>query len=236
MLLAFVAPLGFSVPVAADPNQSSSTHYSVNEVQFGAGSSDNTCSGNYCAQASVGDTGVGTACSANYCAQGGFMISTSPLLEVSVANETQNMGTITPTTTGSATMLVKVRSYLSSGYTLEIIGLTPSQGTHHLTALTSPSTSQPGTEQFGVNLVANTMPSVGAAPLQVPSGSFSFGYVKDSYKNADQFMYQSGDDVAESDSSTGETDYTVSMVANVSNVTPGGYYVGAFQAEVVPVF
>src|SRR5262249_36782928 len=126
--------------------------------------------------------------------------------------------------------------YLSNGYTLQISGAAPSQGTHHLTALATPTTSHQGAEQFGVNLVANSTPAVGANPVQVPSGSIGFGTVTDDYITPDLFKYVEGEPVAQSSTSNGETDYTLSMIINVSNITPGGRYTGVYSAVVVPTY
>jgi len=234
--LLLVLLLALGVVGTAGAAQSSSPNYQVNEVQFGAGSAQNDCSTNYCARESVGDTGVGETCSTNYCAQAGFVTSDKPMLELITTSLTDDMGVLKTNTTGTATMLIQVRDYLSSGYVLKMTGLPMNEGTHELAPLTSPSTSQPGTEQFGINLRANATPHVGADPVQVPSGTFSFGAVEPNYDNPDQFMYQDGDSIAYSNSSTGETDYTVSFIANVSNVTPAGRYNGAFSAVAVPVY
>jgi len=239
--LAFILSLGFvGTAVAA---QSSSPSYSVNEVQMGGvGSSLHDCSANYCAKTSVGDTSVGRASSANYSAQLGFNTSDEPMLEVIVEGGNQNMGVLDTSTTGTALATIKVRNYLSNGYVLQITGVPPSQGTHTLTTLSTPSTSQQGAEQFGINLADNTAPNIGAGPVQVPSGTFSFGTVADGtdgmdvYNQPDLFMYKDGDIVARSLKSTGETDYTMSMIINVSNVTPGGQYTGTFSAVAVPIF
>lgn len=239
--LALVISLGsVGTAVAA---QSSSPSYSVNEVQMGGvGSSLHDCSANYCAKTSVGDTSVGRAGSTNYSAQLGFNTSSEPMLEVIVEGGNQNMGVLDTDTTGTALSTIKVRNYLSNGYVLQITGPPPSQGRHALTALSTPSTSQQGAEQFGINLADNTVPNIGAGPVQVPSGTFSFGTVADGtngthvYNQPNLFMYQDGDIVAQSLTSSGETDYTMSMIINVSNVTPGGQYTGTFSAVAVPVF
>jgi len=122
-------------------------------------------------------------------------------------------------------------------------GPPPSQGTHTLrvpytvnSGQDVPFTSQPGAEQFGMNLADNTAPNIGSAPVQVPSGDFSFGSVLDPYGSSDEFMYKDGDAVAGSSVSTGETDYTLSMILNISNVTPGGQYKSNFSAVVVPQY
>lgn len=225
-----------SVGTAAATTQSSSPHYMVTETQFGAGADLHDCSANYCAKTSVGDTTVGSGSSANYSARFGFNTSDVPLLEVMAIGGTQDMGVLDTGTTGTAVSTIKVRNYLSSGYVLQIAGASPDQGVHHLATPTTPTASQPGTEQFGINLWANNTPHIGATPVQVPSGTFSFGTVASNYAQADKFMYQDGDVVAQSPSSSGETDYTLSMIINISNVTAGGRYTGSFSAVAVPTF
>jgi hypothetical protein len=250
--LGFIIALGFAGTASAA--QSSSTHYSVTETQIGSGSSLHDCSTNYCAKTSVGDLTDGRASSANYSAQLGFNTSAEPVLEVEVDGGSQDMGVLDNSHTGTAVNTIKVRSYLSSGYVLQITGASPSQGTHSLKTMSPadcPCTSQPGTEQFGINLADNTSPNIGALPVQVPSGSFSYGSVVSGqdtvngtnpnsdhayFDATDMFVYQDGDVVAHSLSSTGETDYTMSMIINVSDVTPGGRYTGVYSAVAVPVF
>lgn len=215
---------------------SQSEHYRVNEVQFGVGGGRGLCSGSYCSDISVGDTTVGSANSDSYGARFGFNTSTEPYLEVWSEGANANLGILSPSTTATATNMLKVRNYLSSGYVVQITGETPSQGTHALDRITTPSTSQPGAEQFGINLADNTSPDIGAAPVQVPDNTISFGYAHADYGTPDLFKYENGGIVAQSDTSTGQTEYTISMIINVSNVTPGGKYTGSFSAVVVPVF
>lgn len=224
------------VGTAAATTTSSSAHYNVTETQFGAGSALNDCSTQYCAKISVGDTTIGAAKSSNYSAEFGFNTSLSPYLEVSTTGGVSDAGYLTTTTTGTASNLIKVRTYLSSGYVMQITGNSPSQGSHQLQTITTPSTSHQGAEQFGINLVANTAPAVGANPSQQPSSVFSFGSAASNYGTANLFQYINGDIVAQSASSSGETDYTMSMILNVSNVTPGGTYTGIMSAVVVPTF
>lgn len=82
--------------------------------------------------------------------------------------------------------------------------------------------SHPGTEQFGINLVANTSPaSFGANPN---NGDFGFGSVAENYNVANQFRYVSGDTIAKAEKSSGETTYTISYLVNVTGLTPGGSY------------
>ena len=240
--LALMFSLG-SVGIVGATTQTKSNHYMVTETQIGAGSALKECSTSYCGKISVGDTTVGRASSANYSAQFGFNTSDVPLLEVMAIGGTQDMGVLDDTTTGTAVSTIKVRNYLSDGYVLQITGTPPSQGVHHLNALTTPTTSHQGAEQFGINLANNSAPNIGADPVQVPSGTFSFGttgcddmVTTCDYGTPDLFKYVDGDVVAHSAKSSGETDYTMSMIINVSNVTPGGHYSGTFSAVAVPVF
>lgn len=239
MVLAAMISFGV-VGTAAATTTSSSSHYSVTETQFGPGSNLQECSNNYCAKTSAGDTTVGRASSTNYSAQFGSNTTDEPLLEEIVTGGTQDMGVLDSTKTGTATYGVSVRNYLSDGYVLQITGSIPSQGSHTLTVPmgpgNSPFTSQPGAEQFGINLADNTAPNIGKGPVQVPDDTFSFGTVVSGYDTPDLFKYVPNDIVAGSDKSTGETDYTVSMIINVSNATPGGRYNGAFSAVAVPRF
>ncbi len=179
---------------------------------------------------------VGTGSSANYSAQFGANTSDVPLLEVITSAGTSDMGVLDTNKTGTATASIKVRNYLSNGYIVQLAGHAPSQGIHTLTTISTPSTSQQGAEQFGVNLVANTAPTIGADPVQVPSGSFSFGNANGDYSSHNLFKYVDGDIIGSSNKSSGETDYTLSMIINVSAATPGGRYTGTFSAVVVPTY
>lgn len=234
MTPALVIAMGFTTVVYADT--SSSPNYMVNETHFGIGGSLNDCSTSYCAKTSAGDTTVGSASSSNYSAQFGFNTTNEPLLEIIVTGGDHDMGVLDSSHTGTAVSTIKIRNYLSNGYTLNIAGTAPSQGVHSLTTLTTPTTAHQGAEQFGINLADNTSPDIGANAVQVPDSSFSFGSVMSGYNQADLFQYHDGAAVASSAKSTGETDYTLSMIINVSNATPGGQYTGKFSAIVVGTF
>jgi hypothetical protein len=105
--------------------------------------------------------------------------------------------------------------------------------------MSSSGSSSPGTEQFGINLAANNLSGVGpfgAAPSQVPDSTFGFGHAVSPYDTANLFKFAEGDTVARSDKSTGETLFTVSFIANISRVTPGGSYGGTMFVRVIPTY
>lgn len=214
-----------AVPAVVLAAQSSSTNYQVNEVFFGAGGALNDCSANYCAKESAGETGVGSTSSPNYQAHAGFNTDRTPFLQFIVDGTNIDVGVLSTSTTATATATFSVKNYLSEGYQVVTVSQPPKYNTYTMQNLTSPTSPVAGTEQFGINLVHNTSPaSFGASPVQVPSSAFSFGQPASGYDTLNKFKYVPGDTIAYSNSSSGETDYTISYIYNISNVTPGGTY------------
>ena len=216
---------------------SNSAHYQVSDSQFGSSSTSQTCSSQYCATAGVGGSAAtGDSASASYGATFGPITDSDPLLQVIVDPGVSDLGNFDSSHASTKTMTVKVRNYLSSGYIVQITGTPPHTYSHTIGGLSSPTSSRPGTEQFGINTVANTTPNVGADPVQVPSGTFSFGEAASGYDATNKFQYRSGDTVAQSTKSSGETDFTITMLVNISNKTPAGQYSGDFSAVVIPSY
>ncbi|MFZ1483442.1 MAG: hypothetical protein WAS36_00295 [Candidatus Saccharimonadales bacterium] len=212
--------------------QSQSSQYQVNEVFFGTGGELNACSGSYCAKQSAGELTVGNTKSGNYQAQAGFNTDREPYIESTLVGSGDiDLGVLTSATTKTGTAQFKVKAYLTSGYVVQIVGATPTNGSESLNAMSS-TTSQVGTEQFGLNLTANNVATAspttfGADPVQdpdYPSDPFAFGTVNTDYDNPNTFTYTSGDIIASAAESSSFTIYTLSYIANISDVTPGGTY------------
>ncbi len=224
LLLALLIPATAAASCASGA-QTCSTSYQVNEAFFGAGGELNACSTNYCSKQAAGETGVGNTASTNFQAQGGFNTNREPYIEFTVSNSNVNLGSLTPTATQTTNATFSVKAYLSHGYTVINASSPPTNNGYTMQALAVPTTSSAGTEQFGINLVANTVPTTfGANPVQVPDNTFSFGQVAASYSSTNLYKYVKGDVVALSSASSSYTNYTVSYIFNVSNVTPGGTY------------
>lgn len=228
LLSALLAVSIFSLAPLTSAQQSSSTNYQVNEVFFGNGGELNACSSSYCSKQSAGEMTVGNASSAAFSTQAGFNTDREPYLAFSVTGGTTDLGVLTTGSAATATGTFAVKTYLAGGYVVKTVSdppknTLPNQPT--LANLTTPTASSPGTEQFGINLVANTSPTnFGANPIQVPDGTFSFGSVASGYNTANLFKYVKGDTIAQSSRSTGETDFTISYLYNISNVTAAGEY------------
>lgn len=213
---------------------SSSNNYQITEQQFNAGSGLDSCSAQYCAQVTIGDpSAMPRAGSASFTSGS---TSDEPVLEVIIEGGESNLGTLTTEHTGTKIAMVKVRSFQSGGYQLMIMGDPPKFGDHVLSTAETPELSTPGKEQFGINLAQNNLLGAGANPVQVPDDGSIFGTANDNYRIANRFMYQNGDVVAHSLLDSGRTDYTITMVVNISSSTPAGNYKSDFSAIVMPAY
>lgn len=213
--------------------QSSSANYGVNEVQFGAGGQLNASSANYQAQQSLGSTAAGSIKSANYWADAGFLTANVPFLEMVVNAATINLGTLSSTSTATGTATFHVRTYIDSSYVVLSMNNPPiNEEGAYLNAPSSPTASSTGSEQFGMNVVQNlttcTTPApanFGANPLLVPNSTFATGQAASGYNTCGLFKYVKGDTIAQSSGNGwGETDYTISYIANINSLTKAGSY------------
>lgn len=214
------------LPAGTYAAQTSSSHYQLNEVFFGAGGSLHSCSSSYCSKQSAGELAVGNARSNNYQARAGFNTDRYAYIEASVSNTNVDLGTLTAATTATANSTFTVKAHLAHGYSVVNASSPPTNGTYTMQAMGIPDASNTGSEQFGINLAANTIPATfGANPVQTPDSSFSYGQVSADYSSPNMYKYAKGDTIAFSTSSTSATTYTVSYIFNISNLTPGGQYV-----------
>lgn len=227
------------VTAACNPSlESCSSSFGVGETHFGSGGqlcspgdANSPHSSSYCASTSAGDLGVGNAgtgtTSSDHQVQAGSGLTTSraPSLEFSVTAGTTDLGYLSSASAKMTTGTFKVKTYLSDGYIIQTQSNPPTDnapGHHQLNALSTPTASSPGTEQFGINLVQNS--TIGANPQQIPDSTFGFGTVASGYNQANKFKYVKGDTIAQSTRSSGETDYTITYLFNISSSTPDGTY------------
>lgn len=106
-----------------------------------------------------------------------------------------------------------------SGYIVNLFGTTMTSGNQVIAALTTPTFSQPGTSQFGLNVRANTNPDVG----QDPVGGGSLTGSSD-YNTSNLFKFVSGDILSSTPFPSDYNRFTVSYLVNISpNQAPGIY-------------
>ncbi len=220
----------FAATCATNPDQQTcSSNYGVSETFFGAGGDLNTCSTSYCTKQAAGELTVGNTSGTSYQAQAGFNTDRMPWISAAVITPQVDLGVLSNTATNSGTAQFQVSAYLTNGYVVQLYGTPPSNSGHVLTAM-SGGAPVIGTEQFGINLTANTIPTAfGSAPVQnpdYPSQPFGFGQAATGYNTANNFKFNSGDIIANSAKSSSYTIFTIAYIANISAVTPGGVYTG----------
>lgn len=201
-----------------------STNYRFDESSIGVSGLGQSSSTNFRGETAAGNAAAGPSASTNFQTQAGTRTSPDPYLTVSIDSNNANFGSFSPSVASTAMANFSVINYTSYGYVVQIAGRPIKYDNHEIAAMGSNASSQPGIEQFGVNLVANTSPiSFGANPN---NGSFGFGSIAPNYSTPNQFRFVSGETVAQADKSSGKTSYTMSYLVNVSSLTPGGVYTG----------
>lgn len=207
-----------------------SSHYEFINTDVGSGGLIPSSSPNYQAALSAGDSAVGQTSSASYQTEAGSLTTKDPALSLSIVNGSANFNTLfSPSTAATATAAFSVIDYTSYGYAVQLVGNPPTNGNHTIPNMNDgsggPTTSTPGYEQFGINLVKNTSPNVGADPNRGQFGASStYAGPTSNYGTPNNFYYSNGDSIVHSTKSSGEIDYTISYVVNVSSLTPGGQY------------
>ncbi len=134
-------------------------------------------------------------------------------------HDIKDLGVLTPQVTGFTTTQFSVGTNYFTGYNIFVLGNTLTSGNNTIPAMASQQSSAKGIGQFGLNLVANGSPPVGANPFGAGSG-----VVDNGYNLANRYKFQAGDLVADSPLSTDFSLFTVSYIANVDSSQPEGVY------------
>lgn len=219
-------------PVAAEAP--SSTNFRFDETSIGLTNSVESSSANFRDQSTAGSAAAGSSSSDNFQTEAGSNTSPDPNLTFTLNSQAANFGSFSTTQAATTTASFSITNYTSYGYVVQIAGTPPTYATNEIDAMGANAGSQPGTEQFGINLVANTSPvSFGANPDNgTGPDEFGFGEAAPNYANPNQFRYVPGETIAMAPKSSGKTDYTISYLVNVANLTPGGTY-GSDQVLIV---
>ena len=225
MVVAYALAWFTAVGYADAPLQS--PHYQLEESTLGSGGLIQSTSPSYQSVESVGGAAIGNTGSTNYQVEGGSQTTADPALTFTVNNGTASFGFFSPTAAATATSTFSVSDYTSYGYVVDILGSPPSNEGHTITPMGTdadggPQASQTGTNQFGINLVANTAPSAfGANP---DHGQFGVGSAATNYNTPNKFRFVDGETIATGPKSSGITTYTISYLVNVDGLMPGGHY------------
>lgn len=132
----------------------------------------------------------------------------------------KDMGQLDSGSTLTAQSQMAVGTNASAGFAIIASGAPLSAGINVIKSLDQPATSQPGTNQFGINLVANTAPAVGYDP----EGEWANAVAAPDYAQSDRYKFVSGDLVATSPNVSLMKKFTVSYIVNASpSLKPGVY-------------
>jgi hypothetical protein len=125
------------------------------------------------------------------------------------------------TSSGQSQMLIATNA--KSGYSIYATGNTLTSGNNTIPALSVDSPAQTGVSQFGINLTANTSPSVGQNPNGPGAGTPTVNY-----DQPNQFRFVNDDVVATTNGADTYKMFTVSYMVNISKAQPAGIYAGTF--------
>ena len=145
--------------------------------------------------------------------------SVDETLTFTLSAATVALGTLTTGTTGSGTSTMSASTNAGSGYVVAVSGATLTSGASTIAAMAANAASSQGSSQFGINLKANTTPSVGS---EVSGGGS--GVAAANYNTADSFRYVTGETVASASAATNSNTFTVSYIANIAAAQAAGAY------------
>lgn len=146
----------------------------------------------------------------------------NPTLTLEISSATVALNTITASTTGSGSHTAQVATNATGGFLLTYNGATLTATGGTIAAYGSQQSSVAGTAGFGINMVDNATPNVGAAVTETYP---TCDALPADYGTADKFSYVASTTTSlTAQDGPADCTYTVSYVANVSNVTPAGSY------------
>lgn len=144
----------------------------------------------------------------------------APTLTFSLGANSLNLGALSATAVTAGSHTLTVGTNAANGVVVTYSGATLTSGANTITACSTNCASTAGSEQFGVNAVANTSPAVGAAC----SGTAPIASAATNYNTANSFRFVSGETVVSSTGTINSTTCTISYITNISNITEAGSY------------
>lgn len=211
--------LGFySAPFLTKAEMESSNYKITSDVIGSFGTKDSSTS--FELGDTGGEVGTGDSSSASFNLGAGFWqaVGDDAILIFNVTSNLADLGVLSNSTVRYGTAAFNVATTAQGGYVVEFTGNPLSFESNTINPLSSPGTSNPGTEQFGFNMVANSSPAIGLDPYG------GYGQVSSDYNTANSFKFASGDRIAECSRPSSQTNFTMSFIANIQNSSESGQY------------
>jgi hypothetical protein len=201
-----------------------STNYVIWADDFNAGGTEDLTSTNYSLQGSIGEAIIQSASSTSdtYGIKAGFReMYPDQYITLSLSAAAVDLGDLSTSAVKSASHTMTINTNSGLGFLVTVSGLTLTSGVNNIDGIGAvAAVSTPGSEQFGLNLKANTSPAVGAEP----TGTAPIGSPAGQYATADQFAFFSGNTIASASSFINQTVFTISYIANIAAGTVSGAY------------
>lgn len=131
-----------------------------------------------------------------------------------------DMGELAADSTLTAQSQMAVGTNATAGFAITVNGGPPAAGTNVIDAPAVPTTSAKGTNQFGINLVENTIPTVGSDPV----GTWANAIPSPDYSIPNQYKFVDGDVLAYSLNVSLMKKFTVSYIFNSRENLRAGVY------------
>ena len=210
------------------------TNYSI-FIDSAVSGGGNLASTTYDMDASFGEAIASSRTSSNSYneASGVTALTDEPHISFTVDGGLASLGVLTNQTTSYNTSTFNVSYNGLSGYDVVLFGTPPTNQAGDVIDPIGGTSDFPttDTEQFGINLRGNTNPAVVGSD---PTGGL--GAVVGQYGIVNKYAFNIGDIVATSTVASSRTDYTATIITNISNVTPAGSYIGTLEFSLVPKF
>ncbi|HXR49602.1 MAG TPA: hypothetical protein VN778_01070 [Verrucomicrobiae bacterium] len=130
---------------------------------------------------------------------------------------------------GSSQMLVATNA--GNGYNITVDGTTMTSGVNVIGALTANDVSRPGTDQFGMNLRANSTPAVGINPTGPGTGVPVANYNQPNF-----YQFNPGDTLVSNPTTDNYREFTASYIVNVPKGQASGIYVSTLTYIALATF
>ncbi len=134
-----------------------------------------------------------------------------------------NMGELNRSSSNTGTSQYSGATNDLTGYFVSLFGVTMTAGNNTIPALSSPSSSIPGTSQFGVNLRDNANPDAGEEPIGAGTAAIS-----PSYAISNNFKFVSGDTLSSASLPSNFNRFTITYLVNASPAQAPGIYNATF--------
>jgi hypothetical protein len=201
-----------------------STNFIIWADVFNSGGTEDSESANFKIQDSIGEGEIlsNTSTSASWGIKAGFReMYPDYYLTLSVGSNSINLGTLSSSLATAASHTMNVDTNATNGFSVTLTGNTLTSGVNTIDGIgATAAASAPGSEQFGINLVANANPAIGADP----AGAAPIGSAANQYREADKFAFNNGAVIATSSVPINPTVFTVSYLTNISNSSVAGSY------------